>query len=95
MGRRNRLLFFKDTRSSTIIIEPDPLEVFEIIVEKGKPIFVPDPQKIKDLIKSNQSATGEIENETTHEYERKFDEFISNKSISDLNRVLLNLRYRA
>ena len=30
-----------------------------------------------------------------HEYERKSDEFISNKSISDLNRLLLNLRNRS
>lgn len=95
MGRRNRLLFFKDTRASSFIItEPDPLEIFNKLVVQGNSIFAPlpvekNPKGVFDSLDTNGKS------EETVEYKRKENEFLSTKSIRRLNRILSNLRYKA
>jgi len=42
MGRRNYLLFFKETKSSTLVIkEPNVLEIFDRLVIRNMPIYSP------------------------------------------------------
>jgi len=44
LSGRNRLLFYRDTRSSTATIEhPDFFRLFEVLVEKGSDLLVPIP----------------------------------------------------
>ena len=92
MGRRNRLLFFKDTKTLSIVInEPDALCIFERLVVKSKPIYAPLPtvgqKELFDEIDSDDQDSDSSR--------RGIDEFLSNKTIERVNHVLGNLRYRA
>ncbi|VAW30383.1 DNA helicase related protein [hydrothermal vent metagenome] len=93
MGRRNRLLFFKDTRASSIIIsEPNALEIFDSLVVNGRSIYAPLSQNArKSLFDESES---DDEGDAT-EYEKRDDEFLSNKTLENVNQVLSNLRYKA
>ena len=95
MGRRNRLLYFKDTQASSLVItEPEALEIFEHLVVKSKPIYAPLPPKRKQkaLFDIDDDADKEAEKD---EYIRGTDEFFSTKKHDRINPVLSNLRYRA
>jgi len=93
MGRRNHLLFFKDTKTSSIIIsEPDALEIFERLVVKNRPIFAPLP--IENEASLFNHLGSDKHDEIKDDYQRRVDEFLSNKSVEHINRVLSNLRHR-
>ncbi len=97
-GRRNRLLFFKDTRTFSIIIEePSTKEIFKRIVDQGKPLYAPlTPQEnLEKSPKTLFDITDDEDEEPILEYQRKTDEFLSNKTIRQVNRTLRNLRYRS
>ena len=93
MGRRNSLLFFKDTKTSSIVItDPDALEIFDRIVVVGKPIYAPLPRN------EQKGLFDEIESENEddgNEYEIGADEILSNKKPEQVNRVLSSLRYKS
>ena len=83
MGRRNHLLFFKDTKISSIIInEPNALEIFDRLVIKNKPIYAPQSKEsqiglfveLGDYIQEDDGA-----------YQREDDEFLSNKKPDYVN----------
>ena len=99
MGRRNRLLFFKDTKTSSIIVnEPGLSEIYETIVDHGKPLFAPLPldKKSSTLFEDqNENLSDQQIAELEDKYERETDELLSNKSFRLLNLALGNLRYRA
>jgi hypothetical protein len=97
MGRRNRLLFFRETRTSSLVIsEPKALDVFERLVVSNKSIYSPLPptKKKKGLFDELEDDTEENEEEK-EEYVRKDEEFLSTKTIEQVNRVLNSLRYKA
>lgn len=92
MGRRNHLLFFKDTKISSIIInEPNALEIFDRLVIKNKPIYA--PQSKESQIGLFVELGDDIQ-EDDGAYQREDDEFLSNKKPDYVNRALSNLRYR-
>jgi very-short-patch-repair endonuclease len=97
MSGRNRLLFWKVTKSSSAIIEkPEFDELFEILVEKGGKVLapVPDPKGAKSLFELGTEKNGDLEEETkTPKRKLKPNEIQTNHSIAALNKVLYHLRY--
>lgn len=92
MGRRNALLFFKETKTSAFrIAEPEVLEIFDRLVVDNKRIYAPLP---KEDLKSQFELFTEEDDEGAV-YSRKPDEFIATCSTKQLNRILHNLRYRS
>jgi very-short-patch-repair endonuclease len=99
MSGRNRLLFWKVTKSSSAIIEkPDFADLFELLVEKGEEVLAPIPEAtIKgaktffDLLDRETNDTAEEEKKPKRKL--KPNEIQTNHSISALNKVLYNLRY--
>jgi len=94
-GRRNRLLFFKDTKLSSIVItEPAYVEIFSRLVDHDMPVYAPLPPftDSKNPFDEPEAKSGD---EDKNEHQRKPEEFISNKSNTQLNRALRNLRYKA
>ena len=98
MSGRNRLLFWKSTKSSSATIEiPEFNNLFEFLVEKGGGILAPMPepkgsQLIFDL-DNNQKKDISDENESKPDRKLKPNEIQTNHSIATLNKVLYNLRY--
>ena len=98
MSGRNRLLFWKSTKSSSATIDiPGFDDLFELLVEKGGVILapVPDPkgsQLIFDLDKNPKKAVSD-EDESKPDRKLKPNEIQTNHSITILNKVLYNLRY--
>lgn len=98
MSGRNRLLFYKNTKTSSATIEqPEFNELFEMLVEKGGEILapVPDPkgsQLIFDLDNEQKKDTSD-ENESKIVRKLKTNDIQTNHSIATLNKVLYNLRY--
>jgi very-short-patch-repair endonuclease len=93
MGRRNRLLFFKDTKTSSVVIsEPDALEIFDRLVVNSRPIYAPLPQNEQKSLFDEAVSDNE---DDAIEYEKEADEFLSSKTLERVNRVLSNLRYKA
>ena len=96
MSGRNRLLFWKDTRASSVVItEPELLEVFERIVDKGKKIIAPFP-----LEEEQEDFFETIDGENGEDSEREQpslgpNEFSSDKTPKVLNNALRNLRYKS
>lgn len=98
MSGRNRLLFYKNTKSSTATIEkPEFNELFEMIVEKGGEILapVPDPKGSQLVFEFDNKQKKDVSDENESEIARKLkpNEIQTNHSITTLNKVLYNLRY--
>jgi very-short-patch-repair endonuclease len=99
MSGRNRLLFWKVTKSSSAIIEkPEFNDLFEILVEKGGQVLAPmpdtnnkGPKTFFDLL--NEKADETADEEKKLKRKLKPNEIQTNHSISALNKVLYNLRY--
>ena len=61
LGRRNRLLFFKHTRSSTLeIVKPDPTDLFKRIVIKGSTLSFPLPLDMDDPLQSDEETASPL-----------------------------------
>ncbi len=96
MSGRNRLLFYKDTKSSTATIEkPEFTDLFEILVEKGGEILtpVPEPKESKSVFGNKKEKDDGDEDISNSPRVLKANEIQTNHSISVLNKVLYNLRY--
>ena len=94
MGRRNALLYFKETKSSSFkILKPDIFSLYERVVINGRPIYAPLPEeKPKTLFdKLDEDTT----NEKNDNIPLRDDEFSSNNPINQLNKILKNLKYRS
>ena len=102
MGRRNHLLFFKETKSSTLIIEePNIIDIFNRLVVKNKPIFSPlfkDKQIYlfdEDKEEKDDQDNDDQDNDRDILFPLADDEFLCKKNPKQVNRVLKNLRYRS
>jgi len=97
MSGRNRLLFYKDTKSSTATIEaPSFGETFELLVEKGGELLapLPDPKEAKSVFDVAEEDESDKKNQNAKKPRKlKENEIQTNKTIPVLNRVLYNLRY--
>src|SRR5215212_6715675 len=97
LSGRNRLLFWKVTKSSSAIIEkPEFEELFQILVEKGGAVLapVPDLKEAKSIFENGAEKNDNSEEEIkSRERKLKPNEIQTNHSISALNKVLYNLRY--
>jgi len=102
VGGGNRLLFFKETKSSTVVIEePDIHVLFNRLVVDAKPLYAPLPPK-EERESEAQDEKDQRDSETitsSTDFMLPFrlgeNEFLSNKSLKELNRALQNLRYSA
>ena len=98
MSGRNRLLFYKDTKTSTAIIEsPSFIELFELLVENGGELLapLPDPKEVKSVFEDTEEEKEADENNEKLKKPRKLreNEIQTNKTIPQLNKILYNLRY--
>jgi len=99
MSGRNRLLFWKVTKTSSAIIQkPEFDDLFEILVDKGGQVTapLPDPKEAKSqtLFDLDSEQRGDSNGESrTPKRKLKPNEIESNHSISVLNKVLYHLRY--
>lgn len=97
MSGRNRLLFYKDTKSSTAIIElPSFFDLFERLVVDGVEFFapLPDPKEAKSIFENGRE---EIESSNSvkppkQQKKLKDNEIQTNHTVPILNKVLYNLR---
>ena len=95
MSGRNRLLFWKSTKTSSATIEkPEFTELFEVLVEKGGEILapLPDPKDAKSIFDSDEK-TEDPNNDRSRPRQLRTNELQTNHSIATLNKVLYNLRY--
>lgn len=95
MSGRNRLLFYKDTKTSTAIIEtPGFVSLFNLLVEQDAELFapLPDPKEKLSIL-----DTTPLEPDTSHQPKiapkLKDNEIQTNHSVAVLNKVLYNLGY--
>ena len=96
MSGRNRLLFYKETKTSTATIEsPSFFDLFEMLVEKGSVLLapLPDPKEVKPLFDDSENESNEAEEKLKKPRKLKENEIQTNHTISVLNKVLYNLRY--
>ena len=96
MSGRNRLLFYKETKTSTATIEsPSFFDLFEILVEKGAELLapLPDPKEAESVFDASEKESKEIVGKPERPRKLKENEIQTNHTISVLNRVLYNLRY--
>lgn len=98
MSGRNRLLFWKSTKSSSATFEiPEFNNLFELLVEKGGGILapMPDPKGSQLTFDLDKKQREDISDENEPEVARilKLNEIQTNHSIATLNKVLYNLRY--
>lgn len=95
MSGRNRLLFWKNTKTSSATIEkPEFIDLFEMLVEKGGEILapLPDPKDAKSIFDSDEKAE-DPNNDRSRPRQLRANELQTNHSIATLNKVLYNLRY--
>lgn len=99
MSGRNRLLFYKETKSSTATIElPEFYPFFEMLVERGSDFFapLPDPKEAKSIFGDDQDAEQlTVPMSTKKQKVLKESEIQTNHTVSGLNKALYNLRYTA
>ena len=96
MSGRNRLLFWKSTKTSSATIErPVFIDLFELLVEKGGEILapVPDPKETKSVFDIGDGKEEPDQEKPSRLRQLKANEIQTNHSISVLNKVLYNLRY--
>ena len=91
MSGRNRLLFYKDTKSSTASIEvPAFASLFDLLVEKGTELYAPlsEPEEVKSLFDDYQDNAKDKESITQKAHKKlKENEIQTNHTISVLNKV--------
>lgn len=99
MSGRNRLLFYKDTKTSNATIElPGFIELFERLVEFGSDLFapLPDPKEAKSIFEDVPDEIEKVDVKASKPQKpRKENEIETNHSVAVLNKVLYNLRYTA
>lgn len=100
MSGRNRLLFYKDTKSSTATIElPSFFNLFEMLVMDGAELFapLPDPKEVKSIFEDDKvdPNLNDLEKPPKLPKKLKSNEIQTNHTVSVLNKVLYNLRYTA
>ena len=96
MSGRNRLLFWKNTKTSSATIEkPEFIDLFELLVEKGGEILapVPDPKDAKSVFDAEDATEIPNSNKQNHVRQLQTNELETNHSIAALSKVLYNLRY--
>ncbi|MFZ1548040.1 MAG: DUF4011 domain-containing protein, partial [Candidatus Nitrotoga sp.] len=98
MSGRNRLLFWKSTKSSSATIEiPGFDDLFELLVEKGGLILapMPDPKESQLIFVLDRRPKKAFSDDDESKPDRKLkpNEIKTNHSIATLNKVLYNLRY--
>lgn len=97
MSGRNRLLFYKETKTSTATIEkPDFASLFTFLVEQDGELFapLPDPKEklpLFDVLPETENQNVKTEPKPVRKL--KDNEIQTNHSIAVLNKVLYNLRY--
>jgi len=100
MSGRNRLLFYKDTKSSTATIElPHFLDLFEMLVMNGADLFapLPDPKEAKSIFGDGKEEIESNDSTKPPKPQKKLreNEIQTNHTVSVLNKVLYNIRYTA
>ena len=97
LGRRNRLLNYKETSKSTLrITYPDYETLFDSLVRNERPISFPRPP-IEDDNPEQENSTGSMIKDEEHvdDYGGIGSLIRTNKKINDLQRVLRGLRNKA
>ncbi len=95
MSGRNRLLFWKDSKTSTCTIEePGFSEVFAALVENGAELAapLPEPGEVKSIFDSDQDARKPERASNDKLRPLKDNEIRADRSVLALNKVLSNLR---
>lgn len=99
MSGRNRLLFYKDTKTSNATIElPGFIELFERLVEFGSDLFapLPDPKEAKSIFEDVPDEIEKVDVKPSKPQKpRRENEIETNHTVAVLNKVLYNLRYTA
>lgn len=98
MSGRNRLLFYKDTKTSTASIEtPGFVALFNLLVEQDAELFapLPDPKEKSSLLDALSEAQEIPDVQPLPKVPPKLkpNEIQTNHSVAVLNRVLYNLGY--
>lgn len=96
MSGRNRLLFWKDSKTSTCTIEePSFTELFEALVESGTELAapLPEPGEVKSVFDSSKDLGGPERAPKDRIRLLKPNEIGTDRSVPALNKVLSNLRY--
>ena len=95
LGKRNRLINYKETKRSTLTIKkPDIYDLWESIVEKNNPLEFP-------MYFEKLEEEGDSENEIDVKEDKQEDETAftfdieTNQNVRDLQRTLRNLRNKA
>ena len=89
IGKRNKLINFKDTKTSTIRIEqPDMLSLWASFVEKEKPIEFPYVNEINDNENPKESQATKVKS-------KKTESVTTNKSLVETQKALRNIRNKA
>lgn len=96
MSGRNRLLYYKDTKTSTVIINsPSFYDLYEEVVDKGHKISVPLPDNEEQQTLFDDPNDSNDNNTTKSQSKRRLkdNEIDTNHSIIQLNKVIKNLHY--
>lgn len=96
LTKRNSLLYFKETKTSTLkITKPSAIELFELLVNKDKKLYFPQLSEnsvkldlIEEEIKSSKESTAK-------QRELKPNECLTNVEDDRLSNILYNLRLRS
>lgn len=83
--RRNRLLFFKETKSSTVhILHPDLQEIYDALVQKNQ-----------ELVALSKEGFTEFELKDRSSLDLKKNQFLADLNDKDLKKVLYNIRLKS
>ncbi len=96
LSGRNRLLFFKDTKTSTATIKsPGFAELFQVLVEKGGELIapIPDTKGSKGFFDDGKEDSSDLKERLLPARKLRDNELDTNHTVSVLNKVLYNLRY--
>lgn len=94
LGKRNRLINYKETKSSTLrITHPSIEELFERLVRKEEELAFPRPFDEEDVEDAEQLTLLDFQEED--EYGNSSSAIRTNKKITDLQKVLRKLRNKA
>ena len=94
LGKRNRLINYKETKSSTLrITHPSIEELFERLVRKEEELAFPRPFDEEDVEDTEQLTLLDFQEED--KYGNSSSAIRTNKKITDLQKVLRKLRNKA
>ncbi|WP_071522198.1 DUF4011 domain-containing protein, partial [Neomoorella thermoacetica] len=96
LGKRNRLLFFRPTKRTTLqLIDPDYTNIFRRLVNEGRPLeFIMDNQKRFDLDREEDDLEATTE-EPSERVVIKSGQVLADQTGSNLEKSLYQLRSRA